>query len=367
MVLPLILALLSFVSGSFFLAGLFSGLAVIIKQTAAFNFLALVALTPFIPLSQGERGRGKARKMIWLVLGFLFFPALSILYFWSKGALTDFMNAIFFYSLGMVKPSLISFLVKTALLFVFESSVLWVLAIAGGIFIIRKIKDEKLWVLLIWSIFSLVGVYAVGYALGHYYVQVIPALCLLGGVALSNWNELIASRSSKILFALFLVALGLFIIANEYEFYTVYGPDRIALERYGTPINGIARQIGMKIRERTRPGDLVYGISSAVVYSGRSSLTKYYLTVRGGRTEVWFLGRLVYRHDFGIQRDPELVKKVDEDFYRNLSDPRTRYWAVNLKDNYAPADIEARIEQYGYAPDRELSDVKDAILVFKRL
>lgn len=358
MVMPLVLGLLSFASGSFFLAGIFSGLAVIIKQTAAFNFIALLGVLIFT--RKGWAG-------VKLIAGVLIFPLVLVVYFSFKGTLAEFINAIFFYSLGMVKPSAISFLIKTALLFIFESSVLWVLALAGTVYLIRRERDEKTWLLLVWSLFSVIAVYAAGYALGHYYIQLIPALCLLAAVAVFHWNELITARSTKVLFIIFLAALGLFIIANEYEFYTVYSPDQIAFERYGTPINGIARQIGLKIRERTKPGDLVYGISSVVVYSGRSSLTKYYLTVRGGRTEVWFLGKLIYGHDFGIQRDTALVKKVDEDFYRNLSDPRTKYWAVNLKDNYAPEDIKARLREYGYVLDQELSDVRDAILVFKRI
>jgi len=357
MVLPLLLALLAFISGPPFWAGLLSGIAFLIKQTAAFNFLALLLLALFAK---------KVRPVLTIILGFVICPLILVGYYFSRGALAEFVNTLFFYSLGMVKPSLVSFLVKTALLFFFESSVLWILAIAGSVFIIRTKKDEKLWLLLIWSIFSLIGVYAAGYALGHYYIQVIPALCLLGAVAMVKWKEFDLAKSTQSIFLVLLTALGLFIIANEYEFYFKYTPDQIANERYGTPINSIARKIGLQIKERTKPGDRVFGISSVVAYSGRSSLTKYYLPVRGGRSEVWFLGRLVYAHDFNIKRDPELVQKVDEDFYRNLSDPRTRYWAVNLKDNYSPLDTNYRLQKYGYVLDNELSDVPDNILVFRR-
>lgn len=354
MALPLVLSLAGFLAGNFLLAGLLAGAAIMIKQTAAFSVLALLLVLLV---------RQQWRPVLAFLAGSLVLPGCLLVYYLYNGALAELFRAVFVYSAGMVKPSLVNFLVKTGLLFLLENSVLWLLAIVGVIYIIKyKLKDEKLQLLLAWSLFSLLGVYAAGYALGHYYIQLIPALCLLGGVGLARWRDLNISR----IFILMIAAFALFTFVNEYEFYLKYGPDEIATQRYGTPLNAVARRIGLRLKARTTPADRVFGISSAVVYSGRSSLTKYYLTVRGGRSEIWFLGRRVFYHDFGIERDPRLVRLVDEDFYRNLSDPRTKYWAVNLKDNYSPADLKARLQRYGYELDRELSDLTDDIIVFRR-
>lgn len=362
MLLPLLLALASFLAGWLFWAGIFSGLALLIKQPAAFNLLALgVAL-----LLAGWRDRASWRKLGLLMAGSLVFPLLTLAYFWSRGALADFINANFFYSLGMVKPNLPNFLVKTFLMMLFENSVLWALALAGAWLIWKKFRTERTALLLIWGAFSLLGVYAAGFSLGRYYLHLIPGLCLLGGVVIANWRTTGWPRSTSRPFLLLLAVLSFFIIISEYDFYLTYNPDQISAQRYGAGYNSAARDIGLKIRARTGPGDRVYGLASAVFYSGRPSPAKYYLTVRGGRTEIKFLGRLIYAHDFNVRRGPALERLVDEDIYRALADKRTRYFVVYLKDYYAPPDIWRKAEEYGYVLDGELSDKQNSIIVMKR-
>ncbi|MBI5078894.1 glycosyltransferase family 39 protein, partial [Candidatus Saganbacteria bacterium] len=102
-----------------FLAGFFSGLAVMIKQVAVFNFLVLVGFS-FTKMSnvqcpmsnEGVSYLDKVAKrhhhwkleignwklgggIIYLLLGFLLFPLAFTLYFWSRGALPDFVRCVF--------------------------------------------------------------------------------------------------------------------------------------------------------------------------------------------------------------------------------------------------------------------------------
>jgi 4-amino-4-deoxy-L-arabinose transferase-like glycosyltransferase len=275
MLLPLLLALSVFIVGAerekggswwLFLAGFLSRLAVLVKQPAAFNLVALGLLLLVIDRQRRRPAALAAGRVLALAGGAVLGPLLVVAYFWSQGALADFINANFFYSLGMARPALLNFIVKTVLLMLFENSVIWVLAAAGGYLIIRRYRTEKLATLLTWALFSVLGVYAAGFALGHYYIQVIPGLCLLAAFAILNWPALGLSRSAGRLFLILLAVLGLFIISSQYEFYLVYGPDRISAERYGNDGNSVARDIGLKLAARTAPGDRVYGISSTVFY-----------------------------------------------------------------------------------------------------
>jgi 4-amino-4-deoxy-L-arabinose transferase-like glycosyltransferase len=368
MLLPLLLALSLFMSGpgGLFAAGLFSGLAVLVKQPAAFNLLGLGLLIVALGWRNKQAITTIGARLLIFFAGSLVFPLLTLLYFWLRGGLGAFINANFFYSLGMAKPSLANFLVKTLLLMLFENSVVWVAALAGGWLIWRCFRTDKLLVILVWTLSSLLGVYAAGFALGHYYLQIIPGLCLLSGLVAVKWRELDWTAATRFIFVSLLVVMSALIVLSEYEFYLAYGPDRISAERYGNNGNSVARDIGLKIRARTRPGDRVYGIASTVFYSDRDSLTKYYLTIRGGRTAINFLGRPVYTHDFGITRSPALVKLVDNDVYRVLADKRTKYFTIYVKDYYAPDEIWHWLKQLGYRFDRELSDQPSAIMVFRR-
>jgi|GEM_PF-4843641 4-amino-4-deoxy-L-arabinose transferase-like glycosyltransferase len=357
MLVPLLASFSLFMLGGFwvFLAGILAGLAVMFKQTAVFNLLAMLIFAFW---------QKDFKKAGWLIAGAAVFPLFFTFYFIAHGTLPDFLAALFYYSSGMVKLSFLNPLFKTLYLFLFENSILWILAFIGLVMLARQKRSVNLNLLIFWSLASFVGVYVTGYAMGHYFIQLIPVLCLLGGMAITRWSEI---QFNKTLLISLLAVFGLFVVANQYEFYFSYPPDRIATERYGSPVVAIGRQIGLEIGRRTKPGDCVSGISSVVFYSGRDSLTRYYIAVQGGRSEIWLFGKLIYAHDFNISRSPAIKKLVDEDFYRFLSDKRTKYWAVDLRDLYAPPNLAAKLKEYGYVVDLELSNRRYGIVVFKRI
>ncbi|MDD5382383.1 MAG: glycosyltransferase family 39 protein, partial [Candidatus Margulisbacteria bacterium] len=354
MALPLVLGLYCYLREKPFLAGLFSGLAVMIKPVALFNYLVLLA--------------GGRAKWVKLVSGFLIVPLAFMVYFWLKGALAGFINCNLYYSLGMVNPNIVYFLIRTGYVFLFENSVLWILAGLGAILIMVKLKEPRSRILLWWTVFSLFGVFSAGYAFGHYYIQAMPGLCLLGGIAVVRWKEFGFSKPITMSLWAIIAAFALFIIANQYPFYLFYNGDQISVERYGTPANVMARDIGLKIKARTKPDDRIFtkSLYSAMFYSGRDSLSRYYLTVRGGSGEVYFLGKKMYSHGFGIRRSAELLQAIETDFNLALADIRTKYFIIYLKDYYAPPDLARKLVSYGYQPDRELSYPKEGVLVFKR-
>jgi 4-amino-4-deoxy-L-arabinose transferase-like glycosyltransferase len=347
MLLPLLAALSCTLAGGWWLlaAGLFSGLAIMVKQTAAFNLAALLLFVLF-----KKEWKGSAM----LVLGSLVVPLLCLAYY-----RTGLVAALFYYSAGMVKLSLINPLIKTVFLFLFENGPLWVLAAVGLVYIWRQPREERSNLLLLWSVGSAVGCYLAGYALGHYFIQLVPALCLWGAIALVKVRF---DRLAIILLGIF----SLFIVANQAEFYLVYSPEQIVLERGGSPAGPAGRRIGETIARQSQPGEAVFGLATAVFYSGRNSPNKYFIAVRGGQSELRIAGRLIYSHNFGIKRDPRLQALIDQDFFRSLSDPRTRYYVVDLKDNYSPPGTNGWLKKCGYILDPGLSDLPAAIFVFRR-
>ena len=362
MVLPLLLALYFFLAGNIFMAGLFSGLAPLIKQVAVFNLLALFGFS-FI------RGRQWDLKRAGVYLaGCAVPPLLIVTYFWSKGGLAGFIDCNLFYSLGMVNPSIGYFFFKTLYIMLFENSVLWVMAGVGVWSIMSSKVKGNGGLLLVWVLLSLVGVFSAGYSFGHYYLQLIPGLSLLAGIGVASWS---GSRLSLIGRRVLLAVSGvliLLIIASQYEFYLVYSPDEISFQRYGTPANAIARRLGERLKDITLPRDRIFtkSLYSAVLYAGRIPAGTNYLTVRGGIGEISFFGRRIFSRPFFIKRSPALMQLINDDFDRSLADYRTKYFIVYLRDYYAPGDIKQKLNKYDYRFDRELSDIKNEVLVFGR-
>ncbi|MCU0641742.1 MAG: hypothetical protein MUC35_06645 [Candidatus Margulisbacteria bacterium] len=339
------------------LAGICSGAALMIKQTALFN---LVGLAGYLLWRRRWPESGR------FLAGAAVVPVFYLLQSWLRGDLPVMFNALFGLSGGMLKFSLGNVLFRTAFIFVFENSLLWLLAGLGFFYLRRQAWTEKNGLLLGWTAAALVGVYATGYALGHYFGQLIPALALLGGLAVGNWPAAAGTGKKGVYWLLLLATLALFTIANQYEFYFVYSGDQIAARRYGSEAIPKFRRIGERIRALTGPGDQVYGFPVAVHYSGRRQPVKYYLTVKGGRSEVRLFGRLIYAHDFGIDRGPALTRLIDEDIYQAIIDRRTKYLVFGLMNAYLPPRLKEVITTNGYAYDRELSDPEALIYVYKR-
>lgn len=298
-----------------------------------------------------------------LFFGFLIIPIVFVLYFWTKGALPDFVNSTFFYGVRNINPNIVFFLFRTVYIILLENSVLWMLAVVGTILIWRGIKDSTLRFLTVWGLFSLLGVYVGGYAFGHYYIQIIPALCLLSGITIINWPEV----KFKPALIVVLVVLGLFIIVNQYKYYLVYTPEEISIAKYGSPVNVIAREIGLKIRNKTKPGDFIFPrlLYQIPLYSGRRSASKVYQTLGGTYRIMGAEGKVLYTHDFKTRQHDELLRKENEDFDQALNDRRTKYF-IYIK-GAAPPSLPKKLAQAKYRYDQELSYPKYGVLVYKRI
>ncbi|MDD4179907.1 MAG: glycosyltransferase family 39 protein, partial [Candidatus Margulisbacteria bacterium] len=349
MIVPLLLSFLAFLAGGWwlFIAGVFSGLAILIKQTALFNLLALLLLCVW---RRDFKGAGR------LVLGILVFPAVLLGFYFYQGRLNDLISAVIVLGAGMAQASLVIPLLQTLALALKENSVLWLLAFLGLLFAFGRRREIPMSNLLVWAFFSLAGTYSVGYALGHYFIPAIPALCLFAGLAVGKWPELSLTKKARAWLIALLTALGLLIVVCQAELYLVCPPDQLPLARYGDGAIAAAVTIGRGIGQASNPADQVFGHSPTVFYSGRKSLRKYFITPLGGHSEVSVFGRKLFARDFSLKRDPAAMRAIDADIYNALRDKRTKYYIVYLRGDYFPGDIKIILNREGYRFDPVLSD-----------
>jgi 4-amino-4-deoxy-L-arabinose transferase-like glycosyltransferase len=367
MILPMMLALLFFLRNEYLLAGLLSGLAIMIKQVALYNFLALIGFNLWPVLKDRRQWLDALKINGRLIVGFMVVPALFLVYFAFKGALNDLIEATILVGVRNIKPNLLFFLARTVYIALLENSLLWLLAIAAIVHIWLTKSSRQLKYLTIWAGFSLLGVFTGGYAFGHYYIQIIPALCLLSGVALVSWQELGSSTFFRRILIIGLVILVAMIVFVEYKYYLVYSPAEISMAKYGSPLNVVAQRIGLKIKERTGPDDLVFPrlLYQIPLYAGRLSASKCYQSLGGQYQVVGSGGEVIYQHDFSVRQRQSLLQKQTADFEQALNNPRTKYF-IYLKDQ-APPGFSRRLIKTGYVPDQELSEPAAGVLVYKRI
>jgi len=187
-----------------FLSGILFSLATLFKVPAIFDFAALLVFLLFT-LKKPNYQLLISHYFI-LFLGFSL-PILStLIYFWSRGALNQYLTAAFFQNLPYLsswgegpKPRLIILLVITFFLFLER----------------KKIKTLPFFTFL-WFAFSLFGATLSGRPYPHYLVQTLPSLSLLITLLFSKL------KPKEHFFASFLLAI--FFLAFFYLRFWVYPP-----------------------------------------------------------------------------------------------------------------------------------------------
>jgi 4-amino-4-deoxy-L-arabinose transferase-like glycosyltransferase len=318
MVLPLLLALGCFLQARknraeiwMFLAGLFSGLAVMIKQVALLNFLVLAGF-----LLMPKRQKGKS--FFAMALGFLIFPLLFVFYFGWKGALPDFANILIFENVDYVsrQPWLWSQLFTVIMK---ENSILWVLSISSVLYIFFKDRRYENVLVAVWGVLSVGGIFLGKTFYGHYFIQAIPAFSLLSAYAILNFKERIKQPGAMIMAGAFSLLLMAIIFNNQVGFY-FSSPDEISIKKYGINNFVVAKKVASFLERNTASRDRIYvwGAEPEVYfYSCRRSASKYIYYY-----PLFFNKQARFQMLKDLEKNPPryIVWTNQEVFYQNLFD-----------------------------------------------
>ena len=289
MVLPMVLALFFFLRGTgdegrgarfdYLLAGIFSGMAVMIKQVSLLNFLAF----PVFLLVKGIAGRKEFDLKEWfksnlfLGIGSLIFPLLFIIYFRARGALPQFVDGTLFENLTYVRTQNWnwSHLMRVVLL---ENSSLWFLALAASLHVLWRDRKGGNLLLVGWMLLSLGGV-SLGKAFyGHYFIQVIPALCLLAAYGTLRYfsgprNVFVAAGAGLVL----LVMLGIALPAQLDIYFS--SPEQKSVKKYSTDKFVVAKEVSARLEKELSPGEpiFVWAAEPQIYFYTRSRCASRYI------------------------------------------------------------------------------------------
>jgi 4-amino-4-deoxy-L-arabinose transferase-like glycosyltransferase len=278
MLLPMVLALWFFLKAqkdksalSYFLSGVLSGLAFMIKQVSIFNFLALLIFSFFLPA-------------VWMLVGFAVVPALAALYFFFHGALVDLINCVFFvnqtYLAASPAPNFFldpRFGIFMILGIINENGLIWILSLISFILMIFSDRKQENLVLLVWAFFSFLGLAAGKLFFGHYFIQLIPAFSLLSAytiIKIKGAKNLII----KILFLLLLIIIAWSNFKYQLPFYTQYNPYQIVEAQHGTKSFGIACFASLALKPKISSQDEIFVWAAepeVYYYLNHKSISRY--------------------------------------------------------------------------------------------
>ena len=383
---------------SLFLAGLLTGLAALFKQVGVFNLLCF-ALNEIFELyrakREGSRGGWKeARKGLTRLLtstaGFAVVALLLLLWLTVQGNLSDFWHSVFemggIYVSALPIDLWVKFMFGRTMGYVLFNLSLWLMA---GYVVVRAFRDrpreasvlkapqpgwsgaansnrETDLLLALWGGVSLLAAFSGGRFFGHYFIQVLPALSLLGSRGLGHLIERFNDVQTKRRAGISVVVLTILFIIGFVRFHqrtavlvyeSIAGVSTAASESWGmTQRQQEAEIVARRLRETVSEGEPIYvwGFALDVYWRSRCRpasryLLPYYMTgqlqetgiVDPHNAEFWSEARARFIDDLARER-PRLILDVES----NLLSPAYPEIVEFVKANYR------RDGEIGSDPDR---------------
>jgi Dolichyl-phosphate-mannose-protein mannosyltransferase len=293
MLLPLAASLLCFTYGMkngnlgwFFVAGLVAGVAMMTKQVAMWNLLALA----MVALIWHHRTLGTTWRAVaptfWLFTGAMMSLAVIALPFAASGALDDFLYANLSYN--WVYVGFLSWAERFANLgygmaFFCAVAAPFVAGSIAGLFVLwRRRAAATDYVLIVWAIASAIGVASGGRFFPHYFLQLMPSLAVLTGILVydrfANGQQHVLSRPAWMI-ALFLIVVSVGTTS------VLYLAPRQAEQRvvssvyYQKEWEDHSEALGQYIKARSRPQDFIFNYgqeSQLYFYADRQPAIPYF-------------------------------------------------------------------------------------------
>jgi len=293
-------------TSSCFGSGLLIGLASFTKLIAVFDgaFVVLLLVTGWMMRPRENEHRppvdGLVRRLAALALGAATPWVAGTIYFWSAGALGDFVFANFTFNrmnLADRPPfSLLNIWLVIERLVTTENGLLWIGLGAGIVVLIVRPKwliprDRRLLAALsIWALIGTAAAVSLRRLYLHYYLQPTPALALIGGfffVRLWALGKRVPAPLKVAVALALLIPQGLRIVERW--------------RQIGEMVD-VPAVVSAYVGDRVEPGDFIYVANYQPII--------YYITKTRSPTR-WafpqFLISPVFRHRLGIDLEQEMV------------------------------------------------------------
>jgi 4-amino-4-deoxy-L-arabinose transferase-like glycosyltransferase len=330
-------------SAGFAAAGALGSLAVLTKQVAAWNLLAL----GLFALIWGLRASGalhvRLRPAVLLSAGAAAATALVLAPLVAAGIADDFIDSTVRFNQAYQESvdilDLLNAFWRIALIEVpLFAPPLVFLAAVGVIVLLRRGPTPLQWLLLLWAAGAAIGVASPGLFFLHYFVQLLPAWALLAALAFHARPYLLQPGRVRLAALAVLVWFGVLINLPAYLATT---PTERHVDRSlagSTALReNLSVELGAYIRERTEPDNTIYvhgHEASLYYYADRLPATRNFtptpLRVLGDEAVAELVdglraARPAYIVDTLVPaRDEQLERVVAADLEVNVSPPAFR-------------------------------------------
>ncbi len=207
--------------GYMWLSGLLWGIACLFKYQAGINLVVMGAYLLLVhPLITHSKAEIRFKELLSFFCGGALVAVLFALYLlrigvWDEFAFWSIEGSFAYIGAGKKLAHFWTSLAMRGGAIAASGFLLWLLATMRSVRLVQIIKYESKnpgeYLILVWLLLSFIPVCTGGKFYGHYFIQLIPALCILASMSAANflfafkWSEAKAER--RLLYALFIAGL----------------------------------------------------------------------------------------------------------------------------------------------------------------
>jgi hypothetical protein len=280
---------------------LLAGLAIMTKQVAMWNLLALALVALVWYRRTAETQLEAIRPVAALFAGTLISLGAVTLPFALTGALDDFLYANLSYNwvyVGVLSNTERLVNLGYGMAFFGAIAAPFIAGALAGLFVIWKRRASTSdYVLILWAIASAIGVASGGRFFPHYFLQLMPSLAVLTGVLIydrfANGQNHVLSKPAWMI-ALFLIVVS---IGTATVLYTAprEAEQRVVASVYNQKEwEASSKELGEYIKARTAPDDVIFNY-------GRESQVYFYADR---------LPAIPYLYDWVLRYDEDAMEKI---------------------------------------------------------
>lgn len=382
LILPVIISIFLLLLGEqksairyFFASGLFHGIAFEFKQIAIYTFASLfIFMLIDFSFNRTNKKYGEYfAKLTSFTVGFLFPQLIVIIYFLSKNATPDLYFCAIVYPSEICRavwhdPHLLNRFLYGYSKVIIGTLPIWIMSIVTMKIVVLEFRTRNNILIFLLTLFSIFGVSTVGTFSGHYFILLIPFLCILAGYGFDRIlqgkleNRNLLSNIKLKLLIVFIVFSFLVSMTLNILYYFSHPP----YER-----NKNVNTITDLVKTYSEPEDYVYvwGIANEIYYhAGRKYPSKYidnqpFTWLRNSRSPKmlsWLIDDLVHNKPKLIIDKGMTMKNIP------LLYQFVQAYYFPVENIYVPADVSAILifEKWFFNKDYNSKNV--GITIYKR-
>jgi 4-amino-4-deoxy-L-arabinose transferase-like glycosyltransferase len=282
---PLVTSLLAFTMGIrtgsswwYLASGILGGLAIMTKQVAVWNLVALAGVALWWQWRKTGGGWKAGAPSAYLFAGSALATAVVALPFAFTGAFDDFVYANLTYNykyVGVISSAHRLFLLKrTVLFFLFFSAVaapLVIGAIFGLLTVLRIRKSFGYYLFIFWALACALGVATGGRFYPHYFLELLPVLAVLTAIVVYDRFRMRRLRPvPRLALLASAVFVGVSLTTSALLYFAPRGTEQAFSEDvyYQKEWEDASQRLGAYIQARTDPDDRIfnYGHESQIYF-----------------------------------------------------------------------------------------------------